>query len=196
MILQIASLIPPILTCLVGRRLGPLPTAIANGSIDSLASYPLRDLAASLLASICRKYAKTSHTLKPRLARTCLKNFLDPTKPLCTNYGGIVGLHKIGGPEVVRVLIIPNVSEYDRLILKDSMEGDEGKRKEVAMITEALVEAMSSIEEHSLGQVNGYHSGNNGEVKEKLKAKVGELASIRILELGRPKLAKAILEAP
>ena len=93
------------------------------------------------------------------------------------------------------MLIVPNVSEYDRLILKDAIEGDEGKRKEVAMITEALVEAMSSIEEHSLGQVNGYHSGDNEEVKEKLKAKLGELASIRVLELGRPKLVKAILEA-
>lgn len=155
----------------------------------------MRNLSASLLASICQKYAKTSHTLKPRLARTCLKNFLDPTKPLCTNYGGIVGLHEIGGPEVVRALIIPNVGEYDRLILKESVEGDEGKRKEVALITDALVSAMSSLEEQTLGLVNGYHSGNNEDVKEQLKAKIGELAAMRILELGRPKLVKAIMEA-
>ena len=191
---QIASLIPPILTCVVGRKLGP-PQNI-NGSVDSLASYPLREIAASLLASICKKYAKTSHTLKPRLARTCLKNFLDPTKPLCSNYGGILGLHKIGGPEVIRGLIVPNVSEYDRLILRDAMEGDESKRKEVVMVTEALVEAMSTIEEPSFGQVNGYHSGDSEEIKNKLRAKIGELASTRILELGRPKLVKAIMEAP
>ena len=190
---QIASLIPPILTCLVGRRLGPSQNT--NGLVDSLASYPLRELSASLLASICKKYAKTSHTLKPRLARTCLKHFLDPTKPLCTNYGGIVGLHKIGGPEVVRALIVPNVSEYDRLILRDAMEGDESKRKEVVMVTEALVAAMSTIEEQNFGQVNGYHSGNSEEIKNKLRAKIGELASTRILELGRPKLVKAIMEA-
>ncbi|KAL8793100.1 MAG: hypothetical protein Q9195_004306 [Heterodermia aff. obscurata] len=120
--------------------------------------------------------------------------FLDPY-PLCSNYGGIVGLHKIGGPEVVRALIIPNVSEYDRLILRDAMEGDEGKRKEVVMITEALAVAMSIIEEQSFGQVNGYHSGDSEEIKNKLRAKIGELTSIRVLELGRPKLVKAIMEA-
>ena len=160
-----------------------------------MASYPLRDNAASLLASVCKNYAKTSHALKPRLVRTCLKNFLDPTKSLGTNYGGIVGLHKIGGREVVRALIIPNLSEYDRLILKDQMDADEGKRKEVAYVTEALAAALSSLEEQTLGQVNGYHSGDGEEVKEKLQAKVGELVSLRILEMGRPRLVKAILEA-
>ena len=123
-----------------------------------------------------------------------MKSFLDPTNPLCTHYGAVVGLHKIGGREVVRAFIVPNVGVYDRQILKDLMDREEGKRKEVAMVTEALVAAMSSIEDQSISQVNGYHSGNPDEVKEKLTAKIGELASIRILELGRPKLVKAIME--
>ena len=193
MIIQVASLIPPILTCLVGRRLGPSPST--SSSVDPLSSYALRDLSASLLASVCKKYAKTAHTLKPRLVRTCLKNFLDPTKPLATNYGGIVGLHRIGGPEVVRALIVPNVGEYDRLVLRDLMESDEGKRKEVAHVTKALVEAMTSMEQQSLSQVNGYHIGDNEEIKEKLKAKIGELAALGILENPRPSLVRAILEA-
>ncbi|KAL8958881.1 MAG: hypothetical protein Q9183_005752, partial [Haloplaca sp. 2 TL-2023] len=70
----IASVIPPVLTCLVGRHLGSSP--------DRLAHFELRNISAALLGSICKKYAKSSHTLKPRLARTCLKHFLDPTKPL------------------------------------------------------------------------------------------------------------------
>ncbi|KAL8829426.1 MAG: hypothetical protein Q9191_002017 [Dirinaria sp. TL-2023a] len=187
----IASVIPPILTCLIGKRLGPISNP-AN-PVDPTSSYPLRSLAASILRSICKKYSKTSHTLKPRLARTCLKHFLDPTKPLGSNYGGIVGLAAIGGPEVVRALIVPNLSDYDRLILREAME-DESRRKEAEVITEALVEALGSLEADGVGMANG-HANGDAELNQKLKEKVGDLVGTRLLDLDRPRLVKAILEA-
>ena len=189
--MQIASLIPPILTCLIGKRLGP--TSSPANPIDPTSSYPLRSLAASILRSICKKYSKSSHTLKPRLARTCLKHFLDPTKPLGSNYGGIVGLAAIGGPEVVRALIVPNLSEYDRLILREAAE-DETRRKEAEVVTEALLEALVSLEADDIGMANGYASGDAG-LGQKLKGKVGELVGSRVIDLDRPRLVKAILEA-
>ena len=104
----VASIVPPVLTCLVSPRLG--------SSSNRLEHYPLRSTAASLLGTIAKKYAKSSHTLKPRLARTCLKHFLDPIKPFAVHYGALLGLQAVGGPEAVRVLIVPNLKEYGKLL--------------------------------------------------------------------------------
>ncbi len=183
----IASLIPPILTCLIGRHLG-------SSSSDLPASSPIRQLAASLLGLVAKKYAKSSHTLRPRLARTCLKHFLDPTKSLGSNYGGVIGLQAIGGTEVVRALIVPNLREYGEL-LREALEGnDEGKRKDAEIVLGALVEAVKGLEGDSLGLSNGFSTGDAEETRRKLNEKVGSLLAERFLELGRPKLLKAILE--
>ncbi|KAL2386640.1 hypothetical protein RJZ90_000499 [Blastomyces dermatitidis] len=122
----VPSLIPPVLTCLIGRQLGsttlstgagPTPTPTPT---DPLEHFVLRDLAASLISMIARKYSHSSHTLRPRLARTFLKNFLDPGKPLGTHYGAIIGLQSIGGVDVVRELIVPNLRTYE-VVLKDAI---------------------------------------------------------------------------
>ena len=183
----ISEFIAPILTCLIGRHLGPFPS-------DLLATYHLRQLAASLIGLIAKRYAKSMPTLRPRFARACLKAFLDPTKPLCTNYGGIIGLQAVGNPALVRETIVPNLSEYGEL-LRESLEGvDEGKRKEAEMVLGALMEAIKTLEGDSIGISNGFSAENAEAMNEKLKDKVGSLFAERIVELGRPKLAKAILE--
>ena len=184
----IASLIPPILTCLLGQHLGLPPYP------DLLATYPLRQLAASLIGLVATKYAKSSHTLRPRLARTCLQHFLAPTKPFGSNYGGIKGLQAVGGTEAVRALILPNLKDYGEL-LKDALEGaDEGKSREAEMVLRLLVNALKDLEGDSLGIANGFSAGDAEEMGEKLREKVGSLIAERILELGRPKLVKAIVE--
>ncbi|PGH07358.1 transcription initiation factor TFIID subunit 6 [Blastomyces parvus] len=116
----VPSLIPPVLTCLIGRQLGSTTTPTGPGPTDPLEHFALRDLAASLISMIARKYSHSSHTLRPRLARTFLKNFLDPGKPLGTHYGAIIGLQSIGGVDVVRELIVPNLKTYE-VVLKDAI---------------------------------------------------------------------------
>ena len=162
----ISALIPSILTCLVGRSLGP-PLTLSSSIADHLATYPLRDLAASLFSSIARKYGTSSQTLKPRLARTCLKHFLDPSKPSATNYGGVVGLLAIGGggkggnaSEMTRSVIVPNLKTFGDLILREALhpsEGEagsaerrEGKRKEADVLARTLVKAIAEVEEDDL----------------------------------------------
>ncbi|KAL8744678.1 MAG: hypothetical protein Q9190_003101 [Brigantiaea leucoxantha] len=195
----VASLIPPILTCLVGRRLGFYAPS------TPLAHLSLRNLAAALLSVVCKKYAKSSHTLKPRLARTCLKHFLDPTKPLGANYGGIIGLQAIGGAEVVRALILPNLKQYEVLVrepLEEEGGGDvgggleSGKREEAEAVLTALVGALQMLEEDVVvGLTNGYTSGDGEEQRQRLSEKVGSLIAGRIVEMERPRLVKAILES-
>ena len=172
------------MTCLVGRRLG--------SDQDQLAHYPLRNLAASLLGLVSRKYAKSSHTLKPRLARTCLKHFLDPTIPLGANYGAIIGLQAIGGPEVVRALILPNLKEYEVLI-REPIEDDLPNKADAEMVVGALLGALRSLEEEGVSLTNGFVNGDSEEIRARLSAKVGELIGSRILGLGRPQLVKTVL---
>ncbi|KAJ2758267.1 histone H4-like TAF Taf6, SAGA complex subunit, partial [Coemansia nantahalensis] len=81
------QLVPSLLTCLVSKRL-----------CESYAEdhWSLRDGAAEQIAEICQSFGQSYHTLKTRIARTLLRAFLDPTKPLTTHYGAIVGLTKLG----------------------------------------------------------------------------------------------------
>ena len=183
----IASLIPPILTCLLGHHLGPPPYP------DLQATLPLRQLAASLTGLVAKKYAKSSHTLRPRLARTCLQHFLTPTKPFGSNYGGIIGLQAVGDGEAVRALILPNLKDYGEL-LRDALEGtDEVKSRDAETVLRELVKAASWLEGDSLGATNGFSTGDAEAMNEKLREKVGGLIAERIIELRRPKLVKAIV---
>lgn len=175
---------PPVLTCLVGRRLGD--------ATDALAHFALRDLAASLVGLITHKYAKTSHTLKPRLARTCLKHFLDPSKPLGAHYGAIKGLQTIGGPDVIRALVVPNLKTYEAVIREDVEDGP--KRAEAEMVLGAILGALRTLEDEKVEMTNGSAGKGGEELKNRLIDKVGEVVGTRVLELGRPQLAHAVLE--
>jgi transcription initiation factor TFIID subunit 6 len=188
------ALVPPILTCLLGRQLGPA----ANTE-----HFGVRLMAASVLAHICRKYSRSAHGLKPRLARSCLKTFLDPKKPLGAHYGAIAGLRAIGGPEVVRKLIVPNLKAYEE-VLRDAMS-EGGRSVEVEEVVKAIVEALGSLVQDEpsadAAMVNGHVNGDAGALRGRLEEKIGGLLAERVLagsgggggELGE-KLAKAVLD--
>ena len=67
---------------------------------------------------IAKKYGKTNALLRPKLTRTCLKHFLDPTRSPAVLFGAISGLSAAGGPEAVRVLVLPNMKSFDAAILQ------------------------------------------------------------------------------
>ncbi|MCJ1434309.1 hypothetical protein MMC27_003676 [Xylographa pallens] len=180
----VAAIVPPVLTCLVSPRLG--------SSNNRLEHYPLRSLAASLLGLIATKYAKSSHTLKPRLARTCLKHFLDPNKPFAVHYGAILGLQAVGGREAVRVLIVPNLKEYGKL-LQEAIEGNTPAKADAEMAVGAVLGVLEKLEGVSSTRLTNGYSVNDRE-NTKLVEKVGELLGARIVAMGRPHLVQAVLE--
>ncbi|KAJ9672246.1 hypothetical protein PVL29_025744 [Vitis rotundifolia] len=100
------QLMPSIITCLAAKRLG---------SRFSDNHWELRSFTANLVASICKRYGHVYHNLQPRVTRTLLHAFLDPTKALPQHYGAIQGLAAFG-PSVVRLLILPNLEPYLRLL--------------------------------------------------------------------------------
>lgn len=179
-LMQVASIVPPILTCLIGKRLGD-PTTQAH--------FQLRDFAASLIKLVCKRFGDSSHTLRPRLTRTCLKHFMDPSKPLGTHYGALIGLAAIGGREAVRILVVPNIKLYEDVI-RPALDDDSGKKQEAEMVVNSIVKVLKLLEEDvvTTGTVG------DGEL-EKLKAKIGDIVAERVWKEGREVLVRGILDA-
>lgn len=179
-------MVPPILTCLIGRQLG------ANADLSE--QFALRDLAAALLGLIARKYSHSSHTLKPRLARSCLKTFLDPSKPFGAHYGAIIGLHAVAGPEGVRVLILPNLATYSNLV-KDGIAEDTPRRPEAERVLGVLMMILSTLREGHAPLANGHAATVTTGLRERLAEKVGELIAGKVAEIGDVQLGHVILES-
>ena len=94
----------------------------------------------------------------------------------------------------MRALVVPNLKEYEELV-KDAIDAmDEGKRNEGEMVIKALLEALLSLEEESVGAVIGLANGHAAETRKDLSEKIGDLFAERVLELGKPRLVKAIIE--
>ncbi|KAF9582783.1 hypothetical protein BGW38_010763 [Lunasporangiospora selenospora] len=114
------QLMPTILTCVVGKRLGETP--FEN-------HWSLRSTATDIIVLICQKYGASYHTLQPRVIRTLLRAFLDPEKPLTTHYGAILALSRMGD-QVFKTLVVPNLKTYSRVIEPElsssDMDGQQG----------------------------------------------------------------------
>lgn len=126
------QLMPSVITCLVAKRLG-------NRSSDN--HWELRNFAANILASICKRFGHVYHNLQPRVTRTLLHAFLDPTKALPQHYGAIQGLAALG-PSVVRLLILPNLEPYLQLLAPEMIlekQKNEMKKHEAWRVYGALL---------------------------------------------------------
>lgn len=180
------SLAPPVLTCLLGRRLG-------DASTSQKETYELRDYAASLLGLICKKYAKSSKKIRERLARTCLKHWLDyPPKPLEVQYGAISGLVAIGGPETVRALIVPNLKAYGEVLEKAMNGGGAERENDVRMVLGAVIKALGRLADDSVGTLS--RNAEFDERREELVALLGPLIGEKVAEMGDARVTMAVLE--
>ena len=155
--------------------------------------FALRDLAASLLGLVAKKYSHASHMLKPRLVRSCLKCFLDPSKTFAAHYGAIIGLQAVGGADVVRALIIPNLSEYSKL-LSDGIE-DSARRPAAERVLDALLAVIAALRDGQPSLTNGHSATVTDELRAQLTEKVGELIASRVADANEVQLANVLLEA-
>lgn len=96
------QLMPPVVTCIVAKRLG-------NRIADN--HWELRDFTAKLVATICKRFGHNYSSLQTRLTKTLLKSFLDRKRTLTQHYGAVQGLAALG-PHVVRLLLLPNLETY------------------------------------------------------------------------------------
>ncbi|KAJ2031550.1 histone H4-like TAF Taf6, SAGA complex subunit [Coemansia sp. S610] len=178
------QLIPSLLTCLVSKRLCESYTED---------HWSLRDGAAEQIAEICQQFGQSYHTLQARIARTLLRAFLDPTKPLTTHYGAIVGLTKLG-LSIVKVLVLPNIRTYMSLLDAEMEKRDnhqlvnDGTHCQTALVNALRVLVRDSNDIESLGAASA--------PKSKLAEVVGDtLARLVFAEPDAGKLAAAVLAA-
>ncbi|KAI9744212.1 MAG: hypothetical protein M1818_002364 [Claussenomyces sp. TS43310] len=171
-----------ILTCVIGRRLGSgLPDELQN-------QYQLRDYSASLLGLVAKKYAKGSQHLKPRLARICLKSFLDPSMPLGVHYGALRALVIFAGPEAARMLIIPNLKPYESVLLKAGGEGN----TDVEMVIGAIMKGITSLSGDATIFTNG--TSDDDDRTAELEAYLGPIVGKRVAALGDHALERLVLD--
>ncbi|KAI9337365.1 hypothetical protein DFJ73DRAFT_849170, partial [Zopfochytrium polystomum] len=100
-------IIPVIVTGLVSKRIGETNDP----------HHALRDFASLLAAHVCAVHGPAYPSIQPRLTKTLLRAFLDPTKALTTRYGAIVGLAALG-QEAIKVLLAPNAKAFGEEALR------------------------------------------------------------------------------
>lgn len=128
------QLMPSVVTCLVAKRLG-------NRLADN--HWELRDFTAKLVAAICKRYGHIYSTLQTRLTKTLLNALLDPKRALTQHYGAVQGLAALG-PNVVRLLLLPNLGPYLSLLEPEMLlekQKNEVKRHEAWRVYGALLQA-------------------------------------------------------
>ncbi|KAG5936930.1 hypothetical protein E4U53_000124 [Claviceps sorghi] len=188
-----SSLSAPALTCLMARKLG------TDDGIDATRDqYELRQFAASLVGSIARKYSASNTLLRPKLTRTCLKYFLDPTKPPAVLYGAIHGLLEAGGPEAIRVLVLRNLKTFDSAILQPLRDRSE-RSIEYEMLVQGLVQAVASLAQNAAGLdasngVNGAASSAE-RLSSELTDFIGPTVGRKIALSGNHALIATVLDA-
>ena len=179
----------PALTCLMARKLGN-----DDGADAMKEQYELRQLAASLVGRIARKYSASNHLLRPKLTRTCLKYFLDPDKPPAVLYGAIQGLLEAGGPEAIRILVVQSLKTFDSALLQPLKEKSEGSI-DYEMLVQGIVQAVASLAERSDTGVNGAASGGRVESElAELTDFIGPIVGERIAASGNRGLVQTILD--
>ncbi|GFR44075.1 hypothetical protein Agub_g5235 [Astrephomene gubernaculifera] len=96
------QLMPPLLTSLMAKSLGPGPAAD---------HWALRDAAAALLTRLCGRFGEPFYSLQVKISKQLLRTMLDGSKPLTSHYGAVAGLAAMGH-STVRLLLLPQLEPY------------------------------------------------------------------------------------
>ncbi|OAA53070.1 transcription initiation factor [Cordyceps fumosorosea ARSEF 2679] len=184
-----SSLSAPVLTCLMARRLG------ADDGVDAMREqYELRQLAASLLGRMAHKYSASNALLRPKLTRTCLRYFLDATRPPAVLYGAINGILEAGGPEAIRLLVLRNLKSFDAGILQPLKERSEGSI-EYEMLVQGLAQAVASLVTHADAAAVDVAGAVTPAQLSELNEFIGSIVGKRIASSNNARLIKTVLEA-
>jgi len=202
----VAYMVPPVLTCCTGNNLGPRPRQApihafsdhlngsgSNGHGTGLKDHhELRNKAASILKYICRKYSSSNQGLKARIARTCLKQFMDPKKSFGAHYGALQALVLILGiDEAMKMLILPNVKIYNDL-LKAGLE-DEGRRGEAERMVGLFMNSFEAFASNRRRLATD-DAGELESLRDRLNDRIGDVLTDQLVSHNKVREAQAILE--
>lgn len=180
-----------VLTCMLGRKIGS-----GNDMASLKNQFALREFAASLLGQLARKYSVKNKVLRPKIVRTCLGYYLNPTVPAGAWYGAIQGLIEAGGNEVIRIIILKNLKEFDRKMLTPlRQKSDPISTHETKVLVEAILKGIQRLKNDSSIMSEGMNGFSSENEATQIKAFVGDTIGDRIVQLGDHALNHTILEA-
>ena len=93
------------------------------------------------------------------------------------------------------MLILPNVKVYETLIREPLEDEGSPKQAEAEAVLTALIAALQTLEDDTFGFLNGVKNGETANQDRKLEERVGLLVAARVLQMHRPSLVKALIEA-
>mmetsp|Transcript_9890 Transcript_9890/g.31597 ORF Transcript_9890/g.31597 Transcript_9890/m.31597 type:complete len:198 (+) Transcript_9890:72-665(+) len=110
--LYLHQMMPPILTCIVHRKLCSSPF---------MDHWSLRSFSARLIPLVYSQYGETYKDIRPRVTRTLRDALLSKDRPMTTQYGAIVGLAAMG-PLTVQSVLLPVMrklfNRFNRVMLE------------------------------------------------------------------------------
>ncbi|KAI1184315.1 TAF6-like protein [Nemania serpens] len=184
-----SALCAPVLTCLLGHRLGS-----ESGSDAIKEQYQLREVAASLIGQIARKYCSSNKLLRPKLTRSCLKAFLNPSMPPQVWYGAVLGILAAGGPEAIKFLVLSNLKSFDTTMLQPLREKGETSRLDFEMVVGGILKAIQSLSDADI-MMDGMNGDTTDREASQVKDFLGDIIGERVLRLGNYQVNQAVLDA-
>ncbi|KAI1422508.1 TAF6-like protein [Xylaria sp. FL1777] len=184
-----SALCAPVLTCLLGRRLGS-----ESGSDAVKEQYLLREVAASLIGQIAIKYSGSNKVLRPKLTRSCLKAFLNPSMPPQVWYGAVLGILAAGGPEAIKVLVLPNLKAFDSTMLQPLREKGETSRLDFEMVVGGILKATQSLADDDM-IMDGVNGNATDREASQVKEFLGDIIGERVVRLANHQVNQAVLDA-
>ena len=118
------ELIPSILSCLMNRYLCQKP--------ESEDHWSVRDLAAKIVALICKKYSNSVNNIQTRVTRIFSQALGNNTQGLAVHYGAVMGFAELG-QESVLACVVPRLKQEGELI-KAAQVGVAGPTKVIEQI--------------------------------------------------------------
>lgn len=85
--LYLESLLPPLLTCVLTKRLGGAPLED---------HWAVREAAAAAVAAVVARYGGQPGNLRQRVAKQLVNAYADPSKSLACHYGAPLAHHLFG----------------------------------------------------------------------------------------------------
>lgn len=162
-----------------GDSAAAAPASAGTGS--ALEHLAVREFAAILLHHIISVYGSLYLTLTPRVTRTLLRALLDPTKPVGTHYGALLGLQNMGS-EVIKLVLVGNLKVWSRLVLERNRT-----EREREVLVGATIDTLRKLAEPA---GDAMEEDVSPEVQAQLKERIGEYLGGVVLQ---QKDAKAIV---
>jgi transcription initiation factor TFIID subunit 6 len=128
------------------------------------------------------RFGSNYSTLQPRITKTLVRTWLDPSKCLSTHYGAIIGLSKLG-PTVIKILILPYLKNYLSILLPNLNDVNSNRRIESNYVYHALLSATGDYIRYETQLLNTMNIDKKMKIEDSTAASTSTSSTISLNEL-------------